>query len=809
MKRALALTSALFSFWLSPESLHADALPLERSVRIGRPARSVDIRVDAHELSVRSGSHRDRAALPVSARDASVETVEVAAGHHVAIVRTRGEGETAALIALSGGRARILWSGRTDPHGDPGEQRAFALSLEDRTGDGFADVVVGLVREGASLCGEEGTLLAPRAFDPTQGTLRPVILRRISSDARPTAVTASRESPGPSGPPLLDALRFSGASSTAGRDEHAPGTPRALSDGDPATFWAEGRGGPGAGEFVVAHFGAGFPIRAFAIRTATGAGEALGRPRRFWLVGDEGPPVQVTMSEDPGSHPGERYWITLPEPQRWRCVALVLDEAYVPSGTPEAAVRTGFAELEAYTELDFGGGLDALVAILVEGREGGDEAARLLGGLGAPGVGALAAAWERLDETGKRRAVRAFTEAARRDAEGALEALAQAAREESESVRGPALEALGRIEGGAAVLAALVREPGTLGEQAVRSLVRHPPKASVPPLLAALSDEGGSERPALREGLATALSRADDEVKRAFEAWTLEERSPRQLASAALALAMKPATRALAAPLLSAAAPEAERFEDRWRLALAAAELEADPEVDAWLSNVSSSAEEWMLRAQALEALTRRGSERRVESARRALADPYPRVRMAAVEALASAGEETAELARLARRDSWPMVREAAVRALAEQPEAREVLRAAVHDRSARVRKAAIGALRRAQDRAAWPLVRARLLDRDEWPQVMAEGLEYVRDLCIEEADDAVVALIRRGLRPGPWPPDVDVAALAVDVALTLGGEAAEQARQVEAREDAPASMRAAARRRADLAPGCGAAVAR
>src|SRR5690606_22263328 len=98
----------------------------------------------------------------------------------------------------------------------------------------------------------------------------------------------------------------------------------ALSDGDPATFWAEGRGGPGAGEFVVAHFGAGFPIRAFAIRTATGAGEALGRPRRFWLVGDEGPPVQVTMPEDPGSHPGERYWITLPEPQRWRCVALVL-----------------------------------------------------------------------------------------------------------------------------------------------------------------------------------------------------------------------------------------------------------------------------------------------------------------------------------------------------------------------------------------------------------------------------------------------------------------------------------------------------
>ena len=72
-------------------------------------------------------------------------------------------------------------------------------------------------------------------------------------------------------------------------------------------------------------------------------------------------------------------------------------------GVRDAAVHTAVAELEAYTELDFGRGIEGLVSILVEGGEGGDEATRLLSGLGEEALALVAGAWPRLDEQGRRR----------------------------------------------------------------------------------------------------------------------------------------------------------------------------------------------------------------------------------------------------------------------------------------------------------------------------------------------------------------------------------------------------------------------
>ena len=345
---ALVLGGALPAF--------ADAVPLERTVELGQPARAITIRVDPSGVTASAGAQRDAEPLPIGALDeAAIERAEIAAGHHVAVVTARGGGgEARAVVALVRGRAEVVWIGRTDLHGDPGERTAAALSLEDRTGDGFADVVVGIRREGASVCGAPDTLLAPRALDPARGALRPVSRRRVPQGGDEITITATRESPGPAGAPLLSALRFIAASSTAGHAEDLAAPPRSLGDGDPATFWAEGRGGVGAGEFAVARFDARFPIRALAVTAATGPGAALGRPRTFWLVGDSGPRVRVTMPEDAGRNAGQRYWITLPEPLGWRCVALVLDEAYAPAGVRDAAVHTGLGELAAYTELDFG-----------------------------------------------------------------------------------------------------------------------------------------------------------------------------------------------------------------------------------------------------------------------------------------------------------------------------------------------------------------------------------------------------------------------------------------------------------------------
>ncbi|MEQ9651594.1 MAG: hypothetical protein RLO52_39180, partial [Sandaracinaceae bacterium] len=119
-------------------------------------------------------------------------------------------------------------------------------------------------------------------------------------------------------------------------------------------------------------------------------------------------------------------------------------------------------------------------------------------------------------------------------------------------------------------------------------------------------------------------------------------------------------------------------------------------------------------------------------------------------------------------------------------------------------RQTAIRGLTRAGDREAWPLVRARLTDSDEWPQVTVAALRYVRQLCVPGAEEAVLAVLRRGLEPDAWAPDVDVAAVAVDLALVLGGELAETATRLASREDAPAQIRAALRRRQESPATCG-----
>lgn len=792
-----------------PSLALAQPLPFSGTAELGQPGRAVQIsaEMEGDDLAVRASIGSRRAEQTVRApglTSATLERVEVASGHHVGVLRIAGDSATAAaVIAVSRGAPVVLWTGRTDLHGDPGERMADVLSLEDRTGDDLPDVVVGVRREGVSPCGGEPVLL-PRAYDPRSGRLRPVVLRRVS-DGEQTEVVATRTSPGPTGPPLLRAAEARGASSTSGhREEDRTGLtpPRSLVDGSVETFWAEGRGGPGAQEFVVLGWNARFPLRAIAITPSpTGrASRSLGRPRTFWLVGDEGARLRVTMPEDAGLHAGERYWIVPDEPLPWRCVALVLDEAYPPAGRRADAVHTGVAEIELYTELDFGAGIDQLVNVLVQGGRDGDEAARLLGGLGAPAQTAVMNAWQRLGAQGRRRAVRVFTTNARRGLEGSIEGIALATHDETREVRVQAMEALGTLgEPATPVLAALASEEPPIGDEAVTPLLRHPPAQVVPALLAALATEGGSERPVLREGLAASLvTDARDEARpgrAAFLAWAGEEPPIAAFASAAFGISGRSVVRELVEPLMAGATGRAQRFEDRWRLIRAARELSAEPQTDEWLASVAANAEEWMLRAAAVEALGRRESPARERVAREALSDDYPRVRVEAVRVLDAIDAADELLAARARRDRWPMVRAAATEALFGRASQVEAVRRSVRDRSALVRSAAIATLTRAGDREALPLVQARLEDDDEWPRVTVAALRYVRELCVPEAGEAVIGVIRRGSRPNAWAPDVDVAALAMDVALRLGGETAQDAATLASRADTPEAVRAAATR--------------
>ncbi|MBX3272806.1 MAG: HEAT repeat domain-containing protein [Sandaracinaceae bacterium] len=779
-------------------------LPLAEPATLGRPAITVSLEISASadEVTIRARAGAREASASVRAPgidDATVEAVEVAPGHHVAIVRASGASRAAALVAVRGGVPVIPWSARTDHHGDPGERLAGRVEVADRTGDGRPNVIVGLVREGATICGQQETLLSPRAWDPGRATLRPVVLTRLG-DGEELALVARSDSPGPSSDPLVRVLRPTGASSTWGQPDDAPDAfapPAALFDGRPDTYWAEGRGGPGAHEFVTATYAARLRVRAFAVvlSPAADAARTLGRPRRFWLVGDRGPRLRVEVPDGVAAPPGGRLWVVPPEPLSWSCVSLVLDEARAPDGTSPAAVHTAVAELEAFTDLDWGEGVEVLVAMLVEGGARGDEAAHLLGSLGTSAITAIGAAWERLDLRGQLRAVRAVASATQRGGEGGVPLLERAARADADEVARAATEALGGLgaDAGEALSRLVV---GPRGDVAVAPLLRHSAELAVPALLAAIVSDGGSERPALREGLAQAVG--GREAARAALARWIEQAPPAPArAAAALGLASRADTRELAAPILRGLAPEATRFEDRWRLVRGAALLGADPEIDAWLATLARDADEWMLRAAAMGALRRRDAPSRAAVARALLADRYPRVRVAAIETLDALDADDEGIAARARRDSWPMVRAAAVTALFDRPAGREAVRRAVDDRSPRVRHAAIGALTRGGVREALPLVTARLEDRDEWPRVTEQALRWVEELCVEEAGEAVLTVLRRGARSEAWAPDVDLAALAGDLAMRLGGATAREAETIARRGGTPELVRAAIERRA------------
>lgn len=792
----------------------AAPLPVDATTRVGRPARSVSLRIETVEgavrLTARASGAPEVVTLPVAAaNDASIEVVRLANDARIAVVRVRGAGgaSAAALVTARGGSADVLWTGRLDAHGDRGERRSDVLEVADRTGDGAPDVIVGVAAEGTRICGQESTVLFPHAVDPATQRLRPVVLRRLpeTAPAGEVEVRATSEGPGPEGAPVLDALRWSTASSASGApsDPQLVPSPRGLGDRDAATAWIEGHGGDGRWEFATARWtGGAWPIRAFAITPVPSDAALAARvtpPRSLFLVGESGARLHVTLPDRAELEPGRPVWVVPAQPLSWQCVSVVLDEA-----AGGATAQTGIAEVAAYTDLDFGQGIDQLVAALADDGDRATEAARLLGSLGAAAVARTAQAWDDLTPLGRRRAVRVFADHARTDP-AARAALMRGAGDPDAEVRVRAVEALvGAGDAARPALQELLRVPGDAGDLAALALAQRHPGEALPSILAGLEAEGGSERPVLRRALRVAVQRAEENVAaEALGAWSNTERSVAASAACAVALAPLPPVRQVAAKLVRGSFRRAERFEDEWRLVAAARELPSDPDVDPWLAQLAREADEWMLRAAAVEALVARQAGDAGEVARAALEDPYPRVRAAAVGALEGEADATYAIATRARRDPWPLVRARAVKALAPHPRARPVVRSALGDRAEQVRAAAIGALARARDRGAWPSIASRLTDDDEWPSVISAGVAFARELCVAEAREPLIAVLRRGIRPNAWAPDVDVAVEALGALVDLGGEAAREALTIAGRPSSPPQLRAAAQRARTAAPRC------
>jgi len=803
----------------------ADKLPLKLEASLGSPPRAIALEVRAQAASADTAAAtvlqlgKTTTTLPVAnASEASFQAVSLRGGAAVGVVRVEGPGGRVAGAVVTRdrkGRPAVLFAGALDLRGDPGERQGHVIEIADRDGDTLPDVLVARRTEAQRICGQERALLYPRAVDPTSLTLRPVSIGRVEK-GMPPAVTlrATEASPGPTGPPTIHGLRIRAVSSEAGASEtvlRAP--PRSLTDGDGGSYWTEGRGGGGRGEFATFVFeGGGFPIRALAITprpSTTPKNARLAYPTQLVLAGDDAAArILVELPDEPS--PGTRYWVQPDKPLSWRCLSVVFEATKPVQGSG----HSGFAvlgEVEAFTDLDFGEGLPTLVDRLGKGGKDGSAAADILASLpeerAAP---ALHDAWPRLPERGRKRALRVLAGFAKNSAT-ARETLVLALDDEVADLRDRAIELLlASGEAGYETLLPRIASAQQQGDTIAVELARRSPERVVTRVLEALAAEAGSERPALREALALGARRGDTAVLDAVAAWVAQEKAPPIAARAAVALALAgvsepPRARELAGQLLAASHTQAKEFADLWRLVATAALLPSEPGIDGWLTTLARKDERWMLRRAALEALSARAAKDFEPTALAALEDDYPRVRVSASKALAGRASAYDSLVQRVREDRWSMVRAAAVEATAGMPQGEALAREALGDRNQQVRTAAVNNLTRARARAAWPLIKARMVDEDEWPEVVGAAITYAQRLCVQDAAGPLLHVLKRGLKPSAWAPDQDVAALAFEALVALGGEAARAAYSAANSPLAPPGFKTAAEEAKKRAPLCAA----
>ncbi|MBN1654292.1 MAG: hypothetical protein JXA30_11025 [Deltaproteobacteria bacterium] len=768
---------------LWPPSIVLAQKPFFReTISLGKPAKPFLLSVHEQNGSIRLVVGQTSEIIPISeAEEVSVEMAEVAVVGHVAVVHVRGKkGEAAALVAAKRGNiAKILWSAQLDAKGDPGERYANAIEISERKSDGLSEVVIGQYREGARICGQARTILFPRAIDPESFALKPVLLDRfqdISDDPEipVQTITATRKSPGPQGPPLAKLLRFTDSSSVLGIQDATSATPpNGLTDGNLKTSWTEGRGSGGRGEFTVARWDASkWPIRALAFVFASSDKETAqqsARPKSFWIVGDNQQRFLVNIPEDPAAYSGERYWVVPPKPLKWRCLSIVFHESYLP--VHELAAHASMAEVEAYTEMDFKGGLSILIQALIEDREDAAEAADLLAIVGPESVVPLVDAWKRMSRKGRRRAVRVFASSAGRE-NRAVDALVMAVRDEDSKVREDALKALIRIGPVAFIkLSSLISQPSELADRAALAIAKSDPVEAIPLLLNVIKRKDGSRRPRIRRALMLSVAKGGERAVEKLSEWLKQDPPLESLTSVVLALSGVENARPLAGDLLRALIGKAQSFEDLWRLVQASKSLPLDAEVEAWLGDITLSEERWMLRKAALEALDEGGTTNSCRYATKTLKDTYPRVRVAGLSILSRRCKRFDLVSERAQKDLWPMVRAAAVSELVSDPNAGKTIVRAIDDPAKIVRAAAIKTLLARKERRAWRVIEKRLLDDNEWPRVLAEAIAFAKELCIVESVDSLKRVFDRGLQPQSWLPDAELAASALDAIMFLKGK--------------------------------------
>jgi len=781
MRTAIALTILASGILVASR---ASAAPTSLRLGAGGGLGALSVEVDVAHRSVRAQACSaepcavtdasaalaiDTGGLEIDPARVTVTEVSLAGGRRVAHVKVglgpASEPEALAWEALLASGSPPLFAGLTGwRRGEPGERSGTDIRF--LSSEGAATIVIGEIREDLRICGDEATLLDPRGLDPKTMIFHGATLQRLTPARRDAAISiTATPRRGHADPALAALLTATDASSALPR---APAS--ALTDGDPATSWSEARPGRGQGEFVAIRAPFDVPIVRFAVTVTPTARRPEGAaPETFYLATSTAT-YEVTLPEDAWAHPGAAYDVVLPQPIKTSCVSFVLADAYTRGRAhPDVTV----AELVAYSAFDHPG---ATLADVASALRGGDASALAAAGLleraGPPGVAATTAAYGTLDAAGRALAMNVASSAS--SCEVAAPLFTAALGDADEVVHA---KALGKLE-----------QP-TCGRQALPALIAGLKstalRARVAPLVAFLERERGLT------ALAGELGEGPESDRRAIRSAVAF--SARAATPDALALVLAASRRSAAAQLDAlrslhdrivdvASAADASMREllahssevpTRYLLVDVLAPLAAagDAAAQGLLRDLIVHDASPEVRAHATENLGSVGQSGDVVAS--ALHDPAPRVREAALNAIAAAHAlvptpTTQPIAHLLADDPWTFVRVASAAALGglpASPPADGALADALDQLSPRVREQAVLALAAHRARGYRDALHGHLMDAKEDTSVRLASARAAGLLC----DTSAVTDLARFVVTGASSPDPREVALGLVATDALG----------------------------------------
>jgi HEAT repeat protein len=323
-----------------------------------------------------------------------IDVLSLGAARHALFAHTASWGALLAAAPSPTPEARVLWSGANGfSKGEAGERYGDLLQVTEPDADKSVRVLLGEAREDVTICGRP-SILSPKVLDPKDLTFKGARVQRLRRDERDKAVPLNAVL-GPEVP-----LKGLGSVLQAAAASSAIGSPGALTDGDPETTWSEKRGGDGNGEFVQFNAPEQVEITSLSIvaRPPTKEVPKGAGPRKIWVATGDAL-FAVNFADDPWAKPGASYDVKFPAPLKTRCLAVVLDEAYVKAKEPDPDVT--LAEITAHTEFDGKADPASLAGALAGGQARARMAAAILSRGGDAAYDAVSEAYPKLDDAGR------------------------------------------------------------------------------------------------------------------------------------------------------------------------------------------------------------------------------------------------------------------------------------------------------------------------------------------------------------------------------------------------------------------------